>query len=387
LRLFGYCIFLILLSSCRGGRIIVSGLSSTNNVSELPLSLSFAGSTGIIGYVGVTMSVSPTTLDSNGAAITNCVASPALTVGLSINTSTCVISGTPTGTLSSTSYSITATNSAGTSTAAAVTLSVAVFSCPIGYLEVSANPLIGVMNPFCVAQFEMKNVASTATSQAMTNPWVSISQTDAKTACLNLGTGYDLISNPEWVTIAHEIENNPINWSSGMIGVGMLNRGHSDGTPFSSLGITDTNNPYNGTGNNSGQAVGAGWEQKRTHTISNGQTIWDFSGNVWEWADWGLEDGLNLGPITCNQTPTQIPSISCDELSESDYMPTNPAGVAFTNYNSNYGLGQFIGGIGGSAQRSGSWGSGDLSGIFLLALANDSNYTDVSVGFRCVWRP
>jgi surface protein len=67
------------------------------------------------------MSVSPTALNENSSAITNCTTSPALPAWATINPLTCVISGTPTALLASTSYTITATNSAG-STDATVSL-------------------------------------------------------------------------------------------------------------------------------------------------------------------------------------------------------------------------------------------------------------------------
>ena len=89
--------------------------------------LSYAGAAGTSGTVGTSMSVSPTTLNNQGGAITNCiikVPTTALPAWATLNTSTCVITGTPTGTQSSTSYTINATNSAGTSTDATVSLSV-----------------------------------------------------------------------------------------------------------------------------------------------------------------------------------------------------------------------------------------------------------------------
>ncbi|WPU65056.1 putative Ig domain-containing protein [Peredibacter starrii] len=89
--------------------------SITLSVAAAAPVLSYSGATGVIGSVGVAMSISPTTLVDNGAAITNCTASPALPVWASINTSTCVISGTPTGILPATTYTITATNSVGSS--------------------------------------------------------------------------------------------------------------------------------------------------------------------------------------------------------------------------------------------------------------------------------
>ncbi|MFN8846374.1 MAG: hypothetical protein ACK5W9_05950, partial [Bdellovibrionales bacterium] len=50
--------------------------------------ISYSGATGTSGAVGVAMSVTPTTLNNNGAAITNCTASPALPAWASINSTT-----------------------------------------------------------------------------------------------------------------------------------------------------------------------------------------------------------------------------------------------------------------------------------------------------------
>jgi formylglycine-generating enzyme required for sulfatase activity len=276
-----------------------------------------------------------------------------------------------------------ATNAVGSSSASSVTLSV----CPSNYAQVPANSSLGVTNAFCVAQFEMKNVASVATSQAASTPWVYITQTNAKTACTSLGTGYDLISNPEWMTIAREIEITASNWSSGAVGIGMLNRGHSDNSPASALAVTDISDPYIGTGNNSGQVAGSGWEQGRRHTLSNGQTIWDLAGNVWEWTDWTLGGALASGPKSCPASWTQFPFVSCGALSAANYMPGNPGGAPAASYNSNYGLGQFCGGSGGAALRGGRWSSGTGTGAFALYLVSVPSSTDTSVGFRCVYRP
>jgi formylglycine-generating enzyme required for sulfatase activity len=281
----------------------------------------------------------------------------------------------------------TSTNASNNSSACSTAnVSYTLSSCPAGYIGVPANASLGV-NAFCVAQFEMKNVGSVATSQAAGAPWVSINQTSAKTACTSLGAGYDLISNPEWMTIAHEIEKTAANWSSGVVGTGMLNRGHSDNSPGSALAVTDTNDPYIGTGNNSGQAAGSGWEQKRTHTLSNGQVVWDIAGNVWEWTDWSLGGGLTSGPTSCTAAWTQLPVVSCGALAAADYMPANPASVTAANYNSNYGLGQLYGGGGGAALRGGGWSAGASAGAFTLNLGNGPGSAPANIGFRCVFRP
>ncbi|HXH31335.1 MAG TPA: fibronectin type III domain-containing protein, partial [Bacteriovoracaceae bacterium] len=172
-------------------------------------------------------------------------------------------------------------------------------ACPTNYIPVAANTAVGTTSEFCVMKFEAKcvgtscptatpDVNAVATSQATSTPWISISQTNAKTACTNLGTGYDLISNPEWMTIAYNIEATASNWAGGVVGTGALFRGHSDNGPASGLTVSDTTDLYNGTGNTAAQAMGSGKEQRRTFTLSNGEVIWDLAGNIFEWTDWSL---------------------------------------------------------------------------------------------------
>lgn len=77
-------------------------------------------------------------------------------------------------------------------------------------------------------QFEAKNDGSgNAVSQPANTPWVLITHNDAKSECMNIGGNYDLISNAEWMAIALEIELNQNNWSSGIVGTGMIYGGGS----------------------------------------------------------------------------------------------------------------------------------------------------------------
>jgi hypothetical protein len=79
-------------------------------VASIP-ALSYAASTGKSGVRGTAMSVIPSTLTPGaGANISSCLVSPALPTGLIIHNTTCVISGTPSAIISSTTYTITATN-------------------------------------------------------------------------------------------------------------------------------------------------------------------------------------------------------------------------------------------------------------------------------------
>ena len=95
------------------------------------IALSFVGATGTLGTLGIAMSVAPTTLNSMGAPITSCgikSGTTALPSWASVHPSTCVISGTPDAPLASTTYTIIATNSAGNSADASVTLEVRAFT-------------------------------------------------------------------------------------------------------------------------------------------------------------------------------------------------------------------------------------------------------------------
>jgi hypothetical protein len=138
-------------------------------------------------------------------------------------------------------------------------------------------------------KYEAKNNGSgVAVSQAAGTPYVDMTIGDSKTKCTDLNAlngvsdKYDLISNPEWMTIARNAQGVGANWEDGTPGSGAMFRGHTDGSPYSAISAAADNNPYNGTDNTSSEAMGSGKEQKRTLTLSNGEETWDLSGNVME---------------------------------------------------------------------------------------------------------
>jgi prepilin-type N-terminal cleavage/methylation domain-containing protein len=188
-------------------------------------------------------------------------------------------------------------------------------TCPTGYIRVPGNSLYQTKD-FCVMKYEAKAVSTTDTTAGLTTPdtgintiannttattaannraiasvasgfpIASISQTTAASYCSTAGAS--LINNAEWMTIARNIEAQLSNWTTGTatssaIGTGGLYRGHSDG--FTDLGESKAlaagadDNGYIGTGQ-SGFSI-----EKRTHTLSNGEIIWDLGGNVWEWTN------------------------------------------------------------------------------------------------------
>ena len=263
-----------------------------------------------------------------------------------------------------------------------------VATCPTGYIEVPANSDFSV-NDFCVMKFEAKEGGnSDPVSIAAGIPWGSNSIADAKLKCKNLGDGFDLISNPEWMTIATNIEAVASNWSGNEVGSGKLFRGHSDNDPAGPIEISDETNLYSDTGNNASQALGFGLEQRRTHNLSNGEVIWDLSGNIFELVDWTLGGDLSPGPTTCADNHwEQFIDVNCGALSNADYMPANPAAITASNYNSNYFIGKFRGSTNGYARRGGTYQSQNSCGIFLLGLDFKITQSSPGVGFRCVFRP
>lgn len=289
-------------------------------------------------------------------------------------------------------------------------------SCPAGYILVPNDSGVGTNNDFCVAKYEMKNVSGNATSQANGTPWVSISQTNAIASCeaLNSLNGvsnkYALISNAEWMTVARNVELIDSNWSpvSGvqLSGVGVLARGHSDASPSSAQAAGNDNDPYFGTSNNDTQAGNSGWEQRRTLTLSNGEVIWDFSGNVWEWVDWNVtpskkayQNGTNISTDQGSKEWLEVNRKIGEDISDEMLISTWASSfIEFSggipdpvnSLNKTSGIGSYYAGTnsnGGAALRGGDLNLGNRSGAFTLDLSSSAGYTYSSIGFRCVYRP
>ncbi len=164
--------------------------------------------------------------------------------------------------------------------------------CPEGYVAIRARPDVGTQHDFCVMRFHARSdtreprrdrarLGTDPKGRAATN----FMHHHAQKACRNLGPGYALISNPEWMTIARDLELQPENWSGGDVGVGVFVRGHTDDSPRHALNIENLNEPYDQTGNSAADLPGQGWEQRRTFVLSSGEVLWDFSGNYWHWVD------------------------------------------------------------------------------------------------------
>lgn len=254
-------------------------------------------------------------------------------------------------------------------------------NCPSGFIPVPGNSAFGTEGGFCVMKYEAKDIAGTATSQPGGSPWVSISQVNALSAAAAACSGCHLISEAEWLTIAHNVISVAGNWSGGSVGSGYMLQGHSYNNPASALAASsdDTNGTYGYTA-----AVGttSGTNSKRTLTLTNGEIIWDFTGNVSEWTS-GQTSGGQPGASgyawrqwndvsgTGSLTPSPHPNYG------------TPAASSWTNAQ---GIGRVYSDTTQSGlrgfRRGGGLTDGVNVGVFTLLLNGTQNYIDANLGFR-----
>ena len=283
-------------------------------------------------------------------------------------------------------------------------------SCPTGYIKIPGNSLYQTKD-FCVMKYEAKavdisdptvglttpvttfdgvtrntidNIAIATTgangravaSVASGYPIANIDQPTAAQYCTDAGAS--LINNREWLTIARNIEGQGANWTGGTVGSGGLWRGHSDRSPDNPLeASTDDNDGYFGTGNTSPSI------ERRTHTLSNGETIWDLSGNVWERTS---DTIMGVDKPTGGFEFTAITGYGT--LSYDLVRPSN------NTWNSSQNMGRpWLGSVTGGPfafLRGGGWNNvpafDNLSGVFTLFLFDPPSFTYTNVGFRCVLR-
>lgn len=264
-------------------------------------------------------------------------------------------------------------------------------SCPTGYILVPGNSLFNTQN-FCTMKYEAKiqgnDVGTTtysssmvAESRASGTPWVNLTQTQAQAEATALGTGYHLMTEAEWMTIAANILSVPSNWTSGSVGSGAIYAGHSDNAPGNALAAsTDDTNGYVGETNTGGN-------QRRTLTLTNGQVIWDFAGNAWEWTD---------ATIAANQQPGLLSDSSYTWHEWTDTamqlhgfpMTSHPDTISAqaAAWNASQGIGRIDTNYNASIVRSfirgGCWANGSDGGILALGLFDGPSDISSALTFR-----
>lgn len=266
----------------------------------------------------------------------------------------------------------------------------AALNCPAGFITVPGNSLFNTQS-FCVMKYEAKdNGSSVAVSTASNTPWVSIKQSDARTegseAC---PAGCHLMTLNEWLTIAHNVMSVPSNWSGGAVGSGAVFGGHNDGNPGNSIvASTNDSDGYVGTGNASGN-------QRRTLTLSNGEVIWDFVGNVWEWVD-ETTIGVGTMPGLTSDTTDEYKSWTDPNIQYGTYAKVFPGYgsllAAQNGWAQSQGLGKMITNYNATTERGfimgGAYTTGNVNaGIFTLRLNYTPSQQSSTTGFRASYTP
>jgi len=294
--------------------------------------------------------------------------------------------------------------------------------CPEGYVWVPGSAKYGTLPGFCVMKYEAKNVGGAATSQATDAPWTSVSQENARAYCQARGEGYHLISEAEWMTIAENIVATPINDIDAAAGL-QLATGHTDNDPTNSLAagtdpavsacnlrlpLSDAANAfadncqlrdsgavygYSGTGNqwsDTGYVSGGNNKsQLRVHALSNGNTVWDIAGNVWEWTDAiisqvdqpGVNNDGGAGVANWGEWNVAYYLVGAAANSrppDDGWTGTNGIGRLYT-----YGRDETATTTYRAIRRGGGWYNASDAGVFALGLDGLPADFYSGVGFRC----
>lgn len=273
------------------------------------------------------------------------------------------------------------------------------FTCPSGYVKVPANSDVGVSSDFCVMQFEAKDDGSgNPISQADTTPWVNITNLVAQSECRSLNAlngvtnKYDLISNPEWMAIARNVEGVNSNWSGGSPGIGCMKMGNFDGRFLSECDPT-VNSYYRNMAVDFGSSrLDNGSAQ---FELSNGNIIWDLAGNVAEFVDWTLNDDSSyMVDLTdrAYKTSDGAPTTTITEYNEAytftAVMPDSSFLPDDITLDFNFGIGRFYNyafASRGNPIRGAFWGA-QKEGIYSLNFVAPDTQSNGNIGFRCVYR-
>lgn len=239
---------------------------------------------------------------------------------------------------------------------------------------------------------------------------------NAKNYCSTLG--WHLITNNEWMTVARDVEGVSANWCDlngtncdfppGTKGK-ILANGHNDNNGIngndSALIAGNDDQPCLGTTTDHSNMCGGPGSQKRTLTLSNGEVLWDFAGNVWEWIDATVarkdepqsatSGTRDRGWLKSDFAPGSLQSVITDNgqgpsMGYDAFRPSNPTWNATNGVGRIYHFGSINPDTNTTAYafiRSGNWKHGADDGAFTIHLSPEPTHSANDVGFRCVTVP
>lgn len=217
-------------------------------------------------------------------------------------------------------------------------------------------PTITLPNGVTVPSFQVgqylcaKGEDGAAVVSATAAPWVRINYAEAGQACTAIGG--KLITELQYLAIAHDIAAQGINWTGGKVGVGGVFQGLHQGH-------VDVAQP--------GDFVSNDESERRWHQLSNGEKVFDFAGNAYSWVFddvQGDEQGL-----VARAFAEESPSIATAP------HPCMENGMGWRpDAGSNWS--------GGALVRGGFWDDEDGAGVFYLGIGWPGSRVGF-IGFRC----
>jgi len=158
-----------------------------------------------------------------------------------------------------------------------------------------------VVPPFEASQFLCSQAPDSrvprAASAAAQTPWVRISYLNAMAACR--AAGWSLITEQQWLAIAHDVAGQNANWTGGAFGEGKL---------FQGLRKRSVLAPVSGMYQPDDQV------ETRWKVLSNGERICDFGGNAWSWVYDDVQGGPDgVAGIVDADSPS-VMTAPCDPL-------------------------------------------------------------------------
>jgi formylglycine-generating enzyme required for sulfatase activity len=206
-----------------------------------------------------------------------------------------------------------------------------------------------VVPSFQVGQFVCsKGEDGKAAINAEGAPWVRINFEDAKAASREIGA--EMITELQWLAIAHDVANQDCNWTGGKVGEGDLFQGLRNDT-------VNERQP--------GAFVSSDTTEQRWLTLSNGERICDLNGNVYQWVFDNVQGDEN--------------GIIARDFAEDSPSITTPQYPSEENGMGNYEVWDWSG---HALIRGGCWCSESNAGVFCLGYGWH-DYGNVGIGFRC----
>lgn len=264
-------------------------------------------------------------------------------------------------------------------------------NCPEGFIGVPGMPAYSTSD-FCVMKYEAKNDGDgNPVSRPSGSPWTGISQTMAIARAATACTGCRLITDREWLTIAANVLSVNSNWSGGKVGSGYVFKGHVNDGPGSALAASSDDS--DGLFGMSPSTIGDGvqYNSRRTLTLTNGEVIWDLSGNVFEWVSDHMT-GAQPGPTGQNFASREYKDINnWGSYGYLDLSRMSPFIDGVSGFSSQNGIGKIYSnpssGLVRPLLRGGNWYSHAEAGILSLNLNLAISDTFPDVGFRVTSPP